>query len=106
MLPETDDERVLKAACLVQQKNVAEVLLLGEANSLKQKFQKLKLESNGIEFVSLEKNKEVYADLMLEIRKTKTLLKCEALKLLEMILLPTLLWLFNGKKWCDEQEDQ
>ena len=83
MLPETDDERVLKAACLVQQKNVAEVLLLGEANSLKQKFQKLKLESNGIEFVSLEKNKEVYADLMLEIRKTKTLLKCEALKLLE-----------------------
>ena len=83
VLPETDDERVLKAACLVQQKNLAKVLLLGETGVLKQKFQKLKLESSGIEFISLAENKEVYADLMLEIRKGKNLLKNEALKLLE-----------------------
>ena len=83
VLPETGDERILRAACLVQQKNIAEVLLLGEANSLKQKFQKLGLDSSGINFISLVENKEVYADLMLEIRKTKALQKSEALELLK-----------------------
>ena len=59
VLPETDDERVLKAACLVQQKNLAKVLLLGETGVLKQKFQKLKLESSGIEFISLAKKENI-----------------------------------------------
>ncbi len=87
VLPETSDERILKAAHIIQQKNIAEVLLLGEAENLKQKFQKLGLDSSAIKFVSLAENKENYADLMLEIRKAytqkKTLLKCEALKQLE-----------------------
>ena len=83
VLPETHDERILKAAYLIDQKNIAKVLLLGEAAVLKQKFQKLGLDSSGMEFISLAENKEIYADLMLEIRKKKTPLKSEALKLLE-----------------------
>ena len=83
VLPETHDERILKAAYLIDQKNIAKILLLGEAAVLKQKFQKLGLDSSGMEFISLAENKEIYADLMLEIRKKKTPLKSEALKLLE-----------------------
>jgi len=86
VLPEGLEERTLKAADEIISEKIAEIILIGNPNQVLSKANELGL--NNIEKAKIvnpieHDKKDVYADLMVEIRKSKGLTKEEALKLLE-----------------------
>ncbi len=99
VLPEGKEERTLKAADIILAEEIAQIILLGNPEEIKQTAASLNL--NHIEKATIinPKNsaqKEAYADLLVEIRKSKGLTKQEALKLVEDPLYYAVLMIKNG----------
>lgn len=86
VLPEGYEERTIKAADLAIAEGIADIILLGDIPSIRQnadKFGLKNIEQATIIDPSKSEKRDKYADLMVEMRKSKGLNKEEALKLLE-----------------------
>ena len=85
VLPESHDERILHAADIVIQEGLADIILLGNPDKIAESAKKLgltRLAEATIVDPENNSNIELYADLMVELRKTKGLTKDQALSLL------------------------
>ncbi len=86
VLPEGYEERTIKAASEIMQEGIAKIILIGNLGEIKSKANELGIsnieDATIVDPISHEK-KEEYANLMVEIRKSKGLTKEEALKLIE-----------------------
>ncbi len=99
ILPETYDHRILKAADIIIQENIANVILIGNNKAIKSDSSNLKLKNlDKATIVDPEKNdkKDIYADLMVEIRKSKGLTKDEAYEMLKNPLYLSTIMIKNG----------
>ncbi len=86
VLPESWEERTLRAADEVLAEGIAQIILIGEPSDILSKAEGFGLKNIGkAEIVNPKTDSRIdsYADLMVEIRKSKGLTKAEALKLLE-----------------------
>ncbi len=86
VLPESHDERTLKAADIAYNKKLAEIILIGNKAKVLKDAEALGLENiKNIEIVDYDTYNKIdaYADLMVELRKKKGLKKEEALELLK-----------------------
>lgn len=74
-LPESQDERVLKAAEIAQKEGIASVVLLGEEGTIAEKAQELNLDLSGVEIVNhlRDGKREFYIDDLYQLRKNKGL---------------------------------
>ena len=86
VLPEGTEERTIKAASEIMQNGIARIILIGNPSVIKSKANELGVKN--IEDATIidplsHAKKDEYADLMVEIRKSKGLQKEEALSLLE-----------------------
>jgi len=86
VLPETNDDRILKAADIILKEKLAQITLLGNKQEIIKFSQKMDLE-NIEEAIFVDpfdsKNKEKYGNLIFELRKHKGLIMEEAIKLAE-----------------------
>jgi phosphate acetyltransferase len=86
VLPESYEERTLSAADLVLGEGLAEIILIGPKEEIYANAKKWNLKNieraTLIDPMKYEK-REAYADMMVELRKSKGLIKEEALKLLQ-----------------------
>ena len=99
VLPEGLEDRTLQAADILLNEKIANIVLIGNPDLIKAKAKNLGL--NHIEKATLidplnHEKKEVYADLMVKIRKKKGLKKEDALKLIENPLYLATLMIKNG----------
>ncbi|MGC9343916.1 MAG: phosphate acetyltransferase, partial [Bacteroidales bacterium] len=86
VLPESDEERTLKAADIIIDEEIAEIILLGNKETIIQDADRL-----GLKNISKAKlidpdnhqRKQDYIDLMVELRKNKGLTRDEASKLIK-----------------------
>ncbi len=86
VLPEGLEERTLRAANTILSEDFAEIILIGNPDEVKKEADKLGLESiEKAKVIDPENHDkmEVYADMMVEIRKKKGLAKEEALELIK-----------------------
>ena len=83
ILPEIEDERVLRAASFIQKEKIAQITLLGEEKDIRNKFNDLNLQHSGINFLSLDNNVEKYTELILKINKKDGISKKTARDLLK-----------------------
>jgi len=86
VLPEAWEERTLKAADILIGEGIAQIILIGNPESILLEAQKFGLKNIGKATIVDPANhakKDSYADLMVELRKSKGLTKEEALKLLD-----------------------
>jgi phosphate acetyltransferase len=99
VLPESLEERTLKAADELLRDGIARIVLLGNPDEIRSEAEKYGLENIGkasiIDPLSHEK-KEEYIDLMVELRKHKGLSREEASKLIEDPLYLATLMIKNG----------
>jgi phosphate acetyltransferase len=86
VLPESYEERTLKAADLILENGIADLILIGTYESIHDNAKKYGLKNIDkatlVDPMKYEKC-EAYADMMVELRKSKGLKKDEALKLLQ-----------------------
>jgi phosphate acetyltransferase len=86
VLPESYEERTLKAADRVLQEGIADIILLGKVQDIQNQASRLGLKHIGkakiVNPVTDEK-RDAYAGMMVELRKSKGLTRDEAMKLLE-----------------------
>ncbi|MBR2300316.1 MAG: phosphate acetyltransferase [Alphaproteobacteria bacterium] len=82
VLPEGEDERVLQAAYLAVQNNVAKPIVLGNPIQIKDFFAKKGWSLDGIEVIEPEKSEHLaeYTNLLFELRKAKGMSEDEAQK--------------------------
>ena len=95
VLPEGTEERTLKAADILIGEGIAQIILIGNPAEIKALAEKFDLKNIGkatiIDPANHEK-KEAYADLLVELRKSKGMTKEQALKLvLDPLYLATLM---------------
>jgi len=86
VLPEGTEERTLKAADELLADKIAQIILIGNREEILTKAKEFDLKN--IEQAKIvdplqHEKKDAYADLMVELRKSKGLTKAEALKLIE-----------------------
>lgn len=85
VLPESYEERTIQAADIILKEGIAKVILLGKTGDIEENVKKHGLKHIGkatiIDPLNYEK-REAYADMMVELRKSKGLTKDEALELL------------------------
>lgn len=95
VLPESDEERTLKAADIILNEKIAEIILIGNKETIYEQANKLNLNHiNRATIVDPENHpkKQEYIDLMVEIRKNKGLTKEQASSLiLDPLYLATLM---------------
>jgi len=99
VLPEGTEERTLKAADIILKEGFAQIILLGNPGEIESKSTEL-----GLQYISKatiidpvnHAKKDYYADMLTEIRKSKGMLKEEALKLVEDPLYLAVLMIKNG----------
>lgn len=84
VLPEGAEPRTLQATEIILQEKIAQVILLGNAETIKSEAEKLGVNIDGAEIVDpvTSDKRDAYADIMVEIRKKKGLTKEKALDLL------------------------
>jgi phosphate acetyltransferase len=85
VLPEGCEERTLKAADVILSEGFCEIILIGNSNEIRQKANQFSLNHLHLAQVVDPQNFEkidAYADLMVEMRKSKGMTKEEALKLM------------------------
>ena len=84
VLPEGSEIRTLKATEIILKEKLARIILLGNAEQIAEIVSREGIDITGAEIVDLKKSerRDAYADMMVEIRKSKGLTKEEALKLL------------------------
>jgi phosphate acetyltransferase len=82
VLPEGNEFRTLKATEIVLKEKIARIILLGNPDKIMEKAKKEGININGAEIVNPadDVRRFHYADLMVEMRKSKGLTKEEALK--------------------------
>ena len=83
VLPEAEDERVLKAARDVTDKKIANIILVGNTEVVQDKATKIGIDISDIKLVdpSVSEKYEEYVDCLFELRKQKGLTKEQAEKL-------------------------
>ncbi len=99
VLPESHEERTLKAADIILTEKLAEIILIGKEEHIERDAKKLGLSQlMKATIVNPESNPKanVYADLMVELRKTKGLTKDQALSLLHNPLYLATVMIKNG----------
>ena len=99
VLPESFDERTLKAADALIGENIAQIFLLGDPEKIQADSSSLGLKSiSGATLINPKQHekKEVYADLMVELRKHKGMNKNAAMDLIEDPLYLATLMIKNG----------
>lgn len=84
VLPEGTETRTLKAAEIILNEKIASIILLGNIEEIKAKARDLKVDISGASLVDPvnDVNRGRYADIMVEMRKSKGLTREEALNLL------------------------
>jgi len=86
VLPESHEERTLKAADIILNEGIADIILIGNRDKILNQAEALGLKNMGkaslVDPATYEK-KEAYANMMVELRKSKGLTKDEALMLLQ-----------------------
>ncbi|MBN1924496.1 MAG: phosphate acetyltransferase [Prolixibacteraceae bacterium] len=84
VLPEGNEERMLKAAHIVLEEKIARLIMLGNPEEIKAEAQKLGVDIGNATLVDplTDERRDLYADMMVEIRKSKGLTKDQALELL------------------------
>ncbi len=85
VLPESDDERSLKAADIILEEGIANIILIGNDEKIKNEAEKLGLRNlgkAGIVDPGNNPKKEEYIELMLELRKQKGLTREQAEELI------------------------
>jgi phosphate acetyltransferase len=85
VLPESYEERTLKAADIVLNEGISEIILIAsqdEINGYSKKYALKHMDKATLVNPKTFEKREAYADMMVELRKSKCLLKDEALKLL------------------------
>ncbi|MDR0981867.1 MAG: phosphate acetyltransferase [Culturomica sp.] len=99
VLPEGTEERTLKAADEIIREGIAQITLIGNPQEIKSLSEKYGLTQTGkaniIDPLNYEK-KEEYADLLVELRKSKGMTKEEALNLVTNPLYIGVLMIKNG----------
>jgi phosphate acetyltransferase len=86
VLPESHDERTLKAADIAISENLAKIILIGSTKKIFEAAEKLSLKNLKEAIIIDPENNpksDQYADLMVELRKSKGLTKDDAIKLLK-----------------------
>ncbi len=80
VLPESHDERVLKAAELIQKTNIASVTTIGEEKKILNDAEKIGVNLNGVEIINPEnsENYESFVNTYVELRKKKGISKEDA----------------------------
>jgi len=99
VLPESMEERTLKAADELLGEGIAQILLIGDKEALLAEAERHGLKNIGkAEFVNPQNHekKDTYIDLMVEIRKKKGLSREDAAKLIENPLYLATLMIKNG----------
>jgi phosphate acetyltransferase len=99
ILPESYDNRVLKAADKIISENIADITLIGKKADILRDSENLKLKNTDrAKIVDPEKNnkKDIYASLMVDIRKSKGLTMDEAYVLLDNPLYLSTIMIKNG----------
>lgn len=99
ILPESTEERTLQAADIIIKENIAQIILTGNPELIKKEAEKLGLKNIDKAIIIDPKNhdkKDLYIDLMLEIRKKKGLIREHAAKLIEDPLYLATLMIKNG----------
>ncbi|MFH1848149.1 MAG: phosphate acyltransferase, partial [Candidatus Omnitrophota bacterium] len=84
ILPEGHDSRVIAAAGQIQQEGLAKVILMGDAETVRQKAQDQKVSLDGITILEHKKDKDFkeYVNLFYELRKHKGMTPEDAEKLI------------------------
>ncbi len=99
VLPESTEERTLKAANELLQDGIAQIILTGNPEEIKNKAKELNLDHINKAIIVDPKNhekREQYIDLLVELRKKKGLTREEATKLVEDPLYLATLMIKNG----------
>ncbi|MBC7320138.1 phosphate acetyltransferase [bacterium] len=73
VLPESFEERTLKAAEIATKEGIARIVLIGEESALRERARELKVSLEGMEIINPDTypEKELLANTLVEIRKTK-----------------------------------
>lgn len=73
VLPETHDDRILKAADMTLKEGTAELILLGDEKDIKERADALELDLSGASFINpaVSPKLDEYADVFAELRKKK-----------------------------------
>jgi len=99
ILPESTEERTLKAADEILKEGIAQIILTGNPQEIKKRAEELNLKNIDkaiiIDPLNHEK-KEEYIDLMVELRKSKGLKREDAAKLIENPLYLATIMIKNG----------
>ena len=99
VLPESTEERTLKAADELIQDGIAQIILTGNPEEIKSKAKELNLNNIDKAIIIDPKNhekKDTYIDLMVELRKKKGLTREDATKFVEDPLYLATLMIKNG----------
>lgn len=82
VLPEAEDERILKAAKIAQDEGIAKIILIGNLEKTTKIAQEKNIDISNIEFINIEKSNKLnyYAEKLFELRKHKGLTLEEAKK--------------------------
>jgi len=99
VLPESTEERTLQAADILTGEGIANIILLGNPETIKNKGKELNLsniENTTIIDPTDHEKKQTYIDLLLELRKHKGLTREEASKFVEDPLYLSTLMIKNG----------
>ena len=99
VLPESMEERTLKAADELLSEEIAQIILIGDEKKILAKAESLSLKNIGKATIVNPKNhskKEAYAEIMVELRKHKGMTKDKALTLLENPLFLAVLMIKAG----------
>ncbi len=99
ILPESYDKRILKAADIIIKEDIADITLIGNKPDIDRDINELNLsniDKARIVDPAANDKKDIYADLMVEIRKSKGLTKDEAYNLLNNPLYLSTIMIKNG----------
>ena len=83
VLPEGEDERVLKAAHLIREQEIAELVILGNTDEIKDYFAKNNWSLNGIRLINPQTSEKLatYEEILYNLRKEKGMTQEEAHKI-------------------------
>ena len=73
MLPESQDRRILKAAEIIIKNKIAKIVLVGNRKKIMKQAKKWKINISKARFVSTDRKKRKYANMLYELRKAKGL---------------------------------
>ena len=83
VLPESGDERILKAAEIIIKNKIAKIIFLGDKDTILAKAEKNNIDLTRAEFVTCENKKEKYTNLLYKLRKHKGISREDAKRMVE-----------------------